>query len=190
MSTGNCNLLKIIMNASISNISKITNRIACKYWYKEKYKLAYRWFMKAYVLGNKDSIFYLGFISEYGLNIAPKNYDSAKEWYLKGIECDDSSCYVQLGRMYSLGLGVEKDEKKGFQLYKIGADKNDAVGCLNVGYCYLMGQGVDVDYNKAMNYFILGSELGNPDCDENIQYMVDNGMISTKDYEDIYSFVF
>lgn len=143
----------------------------------QDYYRAYQIFSGLIERGMECVSFYMGFYLEYGLGGCKKDEEKAVEWYRRGIRAHDTSCMVQLGRAYSLGIGLKKDEKKGFHLYKAAADNDDRIGCLNVGSCYLYGQGTKIDYEKALYYYRRGSDLGNRDCTEAISWMAEHKLI-------------
>ena len=57
--------------------------------------------------------------------------------------------------MYYYGFGVEKNENKSVELYKIAISKGSNIAKANLGISYLLGSGnLTKDQNKAFNLFL------------------------------------
>ena len=52
------------------------------------------------------------------------------------------------------------DLKKGFELYKLGWERGDALAATNIGYCYEVGQGIRRNRKKAIEYYTYAAEMG------------------------------
>ncbi len=82
-----------------------------------------------------------------------RNYQKAIEWYLK-VENQDSSAQCTIGQIYTLGgYGVEKNCKKGLQLYQELAKQNIWYAQDALGHLYQHGVCVKKDTKKA-NYLL------------------------------------
>jgi TPR repeat protein len=57
--------------------------------------------------------------------------------------------YHNMGNLYRKGLGVEKDSRKAFALYKYAAERGHPEDQANVGYMYMLGDGVEKNYQQA-----------------------------------------
>ena len=74
--------------------------------------------------------------------------------YQRAVELKYDRALGNLGYCYQLGWGVEKDEKKAFELYWLCAEKTDSVySCVKLGDCYFHGVGVEKDFYKAREYY-------------------------------------
>jgi TPR repeat protein len=62
----------------------------------------------------------------------------------------DAGSQFQLGMMYTLGKGVEKDEAEAARLYAQAAERGLADARCALGYCYYMGKGAEKDEAKAV----------------------------------------
>jgi len=71
---------------------------------------------------------------------------------------------LNLGQMYSNGLGVLQDNKEAVKWYRLSAEQGDAIAQCNLGGMYNEGQGVPQDYKEAIKYFRLSAEQGNADA--------------------------
>jgi len=72
-----------------------------------------------------------------------------------------ASAQFSLGRLYSYGNGLEKDDDKAFQLFQLAADQGYAKAQNNVGIMYLIGTSVPIDYKKSFQWFKLAADQGN-----------------------------
>lgn len=70
---------------------------------------------------------------------------------------------LKLGELYFHGKGVEKDEKKAFELFKFAAEKGNAEAIKNIGAFYEFGFPgiVDQDIAKAIQLYKIAVGLGN-----------------------------
>jgi TPR repeat protein len=66
--------------------------------------------------------------------------------------------YHNMGNLYRKGLGVEKDQKKAFELFLYAAERGHVEDQSNVGVMYMQGQGVEKDFAQAMRWLMAASE--------------------------------
>ena len=66
---------------------------------------------------------------------------------------DNIKAIHELARRNLLGIDVEKNEKKAFELYQKAAEKGNTDSIYMLGFCYYNGRGVEKDYTKAKEYF-------------------------------------
>lgn len=79
-------------------------------------------------------------------------YNIGLKWYLLAAEQDYPRVYFNLARSYDEGLGIEKNYKKAFEYFQLGAKYGDLNCCGFVGWCYYCGFGVDRDYHLAYKW--------------------------------------
>ena len=121
---------------------------------------AFTIFRKLAERGFKAAPFYLGLYYEKGY-VVEKNYKTAMRFYQLGASSNDAYCYNQLGRMYSLGLGLpKKEESTGFFYYEQAAKLGDVMGLSNMAYAYEVGQGVEQDMVKAIELYTKAADAG------------------------------
>ncbi len=65
-----------------------------------------------------------------------------------------------LGDCYFFGLGVEKDQKKGIDLFISAADNGSLLGCYSAGNELLIGKIVKPEYDKAYRYLKKAADNG------------------------------
>jgi uncharacterized protein len=87
----------------------------------------------------------------------------AVEWYAKSTEQDNSVAMNNLGYCYHLGIGVDEDKTKAFELYMYeqSALLGNSAAMFNVGVCYEDGEGVTIDMNKAKEWYTKATAQGN-----------------------------
>jgi uncharacterized protein len=70
---------------------------------------------------------------------------------------------LKLGELYFHGRGVEKDEKKAFEFFKVAALKGNGEAIKNLGAFYEFGFPgiIDQDITKAVQLYKSAAELGN-----------------------------
>ena len=65
-----------------------------------------------------------------------------------------------LAALYMEGQGVEKDQKKAFELFKKAAQMGDSSAQINVGMIYAWGEGIVHDKMKAHENFKKALQAG------------------------------
>ncbi|RHZ79823.1 hypothetical protein Glove_140g11 [Diversispora epigaea] len=87
---------------------------------------------------------------------------------------------IHLAHMYLDGIGVEKDLKKGFQIYyKVAKEgSHTALNCM--GYCYA-GFGIEKNEKRAFELYLKSAEKGNIVAQFNVGFCCKNGMGIAKD---------
>ena len=105
-----------------------------------------------------------------------EDYAQAKEYFEKAVEDGFAEAYSDLGNLYFEGNGVEKDEKKAFEMYLKGAKAGDPIGMYNLGICYFWGDGTDIDLQKAAFYHEKAAKAGL------VEAMFDTGLNYVRGY--------
>ncbi len=109
-----------------------------------------------------------------------KNYHKAVALLTKTLALDPEyhNAKLELGRMYIDGWGVDKDQKKGFELIKEVAEKTQdletkAIAYMNLGIFYQRGIGVKKSVRRARRYFEKAQALGHPDAEKYLENLND-----------------
>lgn len=139
----------------------------------QDYRKAKAYFTQLYDRHIMQAAFYLGLYAESGY-AGPVDYSSAVRYYKEGIEHGDSLCANNLGTMYCKGIGVKKNESKGFQLflesYNMCGDSNvNGDICANLAQCYEKGYGTDKNLRRALEIYQEGAEQGDQLCEERLK---------------------
>ena len=130
-------------------------------------------FRKLTERGFKAAPFYVGLYYEKGY-VVEKDYATALRFYQLGASANDPYCYNQLGRMYSLGLGLpKKEESMGFFYYEQAAKLGDIMGVSNMAYAYEVGQGVEQDIIKAIELYQQAADAGEENAIKSLKRIQD-----------------
>jgi TPR repeat protein len=73
-----------------------------------------------------------------------------------------------IARIYTEGLGVQKDDKKAFEYYRRAADMGDVPGTLALAVSYAEGRGVKKDRKRAGELFEKAALTGNAEANYNL----------------------
>jgi len=82
------------------------------------------------------------------------------EWLKKAAEQGNVRAQSTLGTMYSLGVGVSKNDKISMQWHKMAADQGDSKSLLMLGFMYSGGKGTQPNLATAKQYFRLACNNG------------------------------
>jgi TPR repeat protein len=98
--------------------------------------------------------------------LSEKLYVSAAQDYRRALELDPDNPTVQteLGRLYSEGLGVDKDLGQAFALLQKAARGGHEAARLYVGYALLTGTGTKADVAKARYWLQGAADAGQVDA--------------------------
>jgi TPR repeat protein len=72
----------------------------------------------------------------------------------------DAEAQRELGDLYHLGIGVQRDDSIAFSWYLRSAEKGNMQAHWEVGMCYYYASGVAKDYLKAAESYRKAAELG------------------------------
>ncbi|RHZ81690.1 hypothetical protein Glove_117g195 [Diversispora epigaea] len=107
---------------------------------------------------------------------------------------------IYLAHMYIYGIGVEKDLKKGFQIYSKVADEGSNIALTCMAYSYYEGHGVEKNEKRHLRMAkdeIKGSQLhlksvfaGNLNAINNVGYCYDNGIGVDVDKKEAFKWYF
>lgn len=111
-----------------------------------------------------------------------QDYSKALEWYQKAAAQNNPQAMGNLGRLYSLGLGVPKDESMGLAWMQKSADAGSAEAQNFVGLEYIKGQNYRQDYQKAFDYLNKAVNQNNASAQANLARMYIEGMFVAKNF--------
>lgn len=80
----------------------------------------------------------------------------------------DAQAQYEVGRGYSLGDGVHKNEKEALRWYRLSAAQNNSYGQNGLGWYYLNGISVQQDGEEALKWFRLAAEQKNAKAQNNL----------------------
>ena len=95
-----------------------------------------------------------------GTDNIPQDYLKAYGLFLEAAEAGHIESQSYLGRMLSMGEGVEKNYDEAVKWLKFAAEAGDADAQNRLGVRYQFGQGVEQNYSEAVRWFKLAAMQG------------------------------
>lgn len=117
-----------------------------------------------------------------GTDNIPQDYLKAYDLFLEAAEAGHVGAQSYLGRMLSMGEGVEKNYDKAVKWLKLAAEAGDADAQNRLGVRYEYGQGVNQDYTEAARMFKLSAEQGHAKAQVNLAEFYKDGIGVEQDY--------
>lgn len=119
-------------------------------------------------------------MAEYKSSI-PDSFAKALFWYKKAASANDPIAQNNLGFMYDNGLGVKRNNRKAFELFKLAADAPqgellDPYALVNLGLAYEFGRGTNVDYKEAVKWYQMGADARNSEAEYRLALMYKRGL--------------
>ena len=86
---------------------------------------------------------------------------AAIEKAMEGATEGDAKCCttVELGEMYLIGEGVDRDEVKAYAYFEKASEDNDEIGTARKADCLLTGTGVNKDFQEGYQTLIEAAQL-------------------------------
>ncbi|VAW93712.1 hypothetical protein MNBD_GAMMA21-3057 [hydrothermal vent metagenome] len=123
------------------------------------------WYEKAAKSGDSESLFYLGKI-----DYINEDYQEAFEKFSKSALNSYSPAIYRLGRLYQLGYGVSKNDKKAFDFFLKASNKGHLFARKQLAIYEMKGYRNFVNrFTGFFNYiylFVIAIKLGSSDLDE------------------------
>jgi len=92
--------------------------------------------------GDSDALFLRGHCFYHGDDGYEQSFESALENFLAAAEAGHSDAAVSAGAMLHQGVGVQRDQRRAFELYQMAGELGNIEGWRNVVACYASGEGV------------------------------------------------
>ncbi|RGB26724.1 kinase-like domain-containing protein [Rhizophagus diaphanus] len=89
---------------------------------------------------------------------------------------DNSNSVFLLGVFNHVGIEINVDEQKAFELYQKAANAGNSSGIISLGYCYHYGIGTSIDNLKAFELYQEAASLGNSRGIYNLGVCYNNGI--------------
>ena len=128
--------------------------------------------------GNGEAFHQLGGYYDQGLHGMPQDQQKANELYLKAGELGCARGYYNMGVHYSIGRGVEVDEKKAKHYYELAAIMGLSVR-YNLG---IMEEKAGNDH-RAMKHWIIAAKAGNEKSLDAVKHGFRVGDVTKDEYE-------
>ena len=111
----------------------------------------------AEALGSTEASMYLGMQLE---QIDPER---AAQSYLKAALDKNGTGFLQLGKLYQKGFGVQTaNSQLAVSFFREAVNKNESAGHVEMGLAYGQGKGVEQDMAAALGHFFLAAKAGDP----------------------------
>lgn len=94
-----------------------------------------------------------------------KEFDKLLFWTDRFIRSGFPMAMYKMGCMYMDGEGVEKDEKKAFDLFKQAAEMDFPLAIVECSKCYFSGAGVEANTEIAQEYLLRAADLRLPQAE-------------------------
>ncbi len=117
---------------------------------------AFECFSKAAEGGNADAWYWMGVLTEYGVDA--DRWTKVSEYYEKAWENGSAWGLYGQGSLYKSGLGYERDYQKAFELFSQAVDEGCPMGYIGLAGMYYYVNGVEKDGEKALEYYGLAME--------------------------------
>ncbi len=117
------------------------------------------------------------------------DYAEALRWYLFAADQGSTQAQLNLGFMYSFGLGAKRDSKEALRWYLLAARQGAAVGQTNIGMMYANGSGVAQDYAEAARWYLLAAEQDYALAQNNLGGLYSSGLGVQKNLVESYKWL-
>lgn len=124
---------------------------------------AFEWYEKAAKLGDAHSQNELGMLLRNGIKGHDKDINRALILFNTAAKQGYPGAYLNLGKLYSEGLGVEKDYKKAIELFRTAANNGNVDALYELGEFYYQGIGGFKSRTAALKYYFTAATQGHSD---------------------------
>ena len=126
--------------------------------------------------GNANAFYQLGNNYAQGMKGIQQDWARANEFYQKAGELGRAVGYYQLGCSYTIGQGVERDEKKAKYYCDLAAikDARHNIGCF---------EGEAGNEHRAMKHFLLAANAGYPESLDIVKKGFMDRLVSKDEFE-------
>jgi TPR repeat protein len=132
-----------------------------------KYPQEYIKLMECFVeCGNGVAMFNLGKLYAHHYKKAIKNevvvfdYEKAMKYYKMAIDKGIGRAMNNLGNMYEVGKGVERNYEEAIKYYRMALGKGVGRAMLHLGDMYFYGRGIEQNYEEAIKYYKMAVTRG------------------------------
>lgn len=129
------------------------------------------------------------FAYQYGRALyASGDFDDALRQFRAAYDKGHVRAASMLGRLYQLGVGVERDPAKAVPLFEAGTKKGDPYAQYRLAKALIQGQGVEVDVDRGMKLLISAGEAGHTYALNQLGFEYRNGEHTAQDLPRAVSF--
>lgn len=138
------------------------------------FKEAYRWYKRAYMLGDPQGEFNYANLFHYGWYVE-QNQEFAFRLFMHAVGEGNAAACFYVGHYLQEGIAVEKDLELAVEWFERGAEQGDAACIMELGRCYCLGLGLEKDLRAGLNYYERAGELGDVLAWANVGHAYENG---------------
>lgn len=128
----------------------------------QDYATALTWFDTAAKNGHVPSMKALAGMYNAGQGCEEPLLEKTFFWYQMAAQTGDFEACVNLAVCYLNGIGIEKNEPKGFEIMKATANAKSPIAQTLTGDLYERGIGVEKDEKKALHFYLLAAKQDEP----------------------------
>lgn len=136
------------------------------------------WYEKAAQHGDRDALYYLGYMAEKGLGMS-KDLALAAEHYQRASDKGDMKATLALARLYQAGEGVTKDPEKAAELYKQLSSRGNGYAQYQLAMLAYQGALKDINQDKAKQWLKRAGANGCAKAQHALQWINAKGSEST-----------
>ena len=125
--------------------------------------------------GNAGAQARIGMIYDSGCKDLTPDPKEAFRWYSKAAEQDDPYGLGNLGSMYGLGLGVDRNYAEAMKYYRKAADLGNGKAAYNLGRMYEFGEGMPPDPEQAKHWYRKAVSLGEAEAEQRLMLLEGGG---------------
>jgi len=92
------------------------------------------------------------------------DYGAARSMLEPLAQGGDIRAQYLLGRIYSEGEGIAKNDEEGVKWYRLAADRGDTISQLALGTMYVNGRGVRRSFIRAYSWFTIVAQSDSRDA--------------------------
>jgi TPR repeat protein len=147
-------------------------------------KLAFQWMLRSAEQNYDKGLFGIGRYYRDGIGTSI-DYLAAIEWWKKASRHHESNgdADTNIGLAYTMGNGVEKDEKEAAKWYLKGAHRGHAIAQYNLSICYRHGRnGIEKDERLAFEWMLRSAQQNNASAVTEIGNYYRDGIGTPIDY--------
>ncbi|HEY3928159.1 MAG TPA: tetratricopeptide repeat protein [Candidatus Koribacter sp.] len=125
--------------------------------------------------------------AELYLDENPPEYEKSIPWLEHAVQGGSADGFDELGLLYEMGYGMNKDVDKAFNLFNEAAKRGSVEGSYRLGLTYFYGLGVSSDRSAACQWFIRSAAGGYPEAEREAGFCYYNGTGVTQNHQEAFN---
>ena len=120
--------------------------------------------------------------------VKQEDYEKALKAFELAADIGDLDAMTAVGIMYIGGIGIQQNDKKGFEYIMNAAKQSHPKAQYTLGAIYYLGVGVPSDFNEAFRWISLSANQGYLDAQHNLAEMYETGKGVSQNLEKAYEY--